>query len=152
MSRNIEVSLLPKKSDNFIQNQECDGRQHFNQKEENYVLCYDGAYSNSKGQYSGSPSSSISGDSVRESISPPPLCPVSSIYPSFKNDALDHTRDTTATTAGDDETLEKDGMEPIQQPWNNHIPKHYSLDYDFSDDWDLVIEGTAAATGTGYSF
>ena len=33
------------------------------------------------------------------------------------------------------------------QPWSHHIPKHYSLDYDFSDDWDLVIAGTTAATG-----
>ena len=98
--------------------------------------------SNSKAQSS---SSSSTTDSLRESISPPPLCPISSSY--FSSDVeKDHDESDTIKSNDAEAAIEDDETAP-QQPWLQHIPKHYSLDYDFSDDWDLVIAGTTAATG-----
>ena len=116
-------------------------KQTFSHKEENDLLSSD---ANSKERSSESSSSTNSG---RESISPPPLCPIYSIYSSNDN-AIDHHTERDRTISSGEVDLTSRFHEPIQhQPWLNHIPKHYSLDYDFSDEWDLVIAGTTAATG-----
>ena len=97
--------------------------------------------SNSK---EGCSDSSLSVNSFTESVSPPPLCPITSLYSSSDNapDRFKHHSPSNQNLST---------PEP-NQPWLNHIPKHYSLDYDFSDDWDLVIAGTTAATGLSYLF
>ena len=113
----------------------------YSKKEVNDTLSSD---ANSKVTSSESSSSNNSG---RESISPPPLCPISSIYSSSGNN-VDHDTECDRTNSSRALDSATQLTEPIQhQPWLNHIPKHYSLDYDFSDEWDLVIAGTTAATG-----
>ena len=100
---------------------------------------------NSKEQYSGGSNSSIS--TFRESVSPPPLCPIPNPYESSTHEH-DHTiRHCNISASESDLTRNKADDDISSRPWLNHIPKHYSLDYDFSDDWDLVIAGTTAATG-----
>ena len=100
---------------------------------------------NSKELYSGGSNSSIS--TFRESVSPPPLCPIPNPYESSTHEH-DHTiRHCNISASESDLTRNRADDDISSRPWLNHIPKHYSLDYDFSDDWDLVIAGTTAATG-----
>ena len=135
----ITYSLTP---DDGILNSESDTERHTPEKDlKNSDTAHPEA-SNLNEKYS---SSSSTTSSLRDSISPPPLCPISSSY--FSSDVeKDHDVSPTMESNGAEASTGNDKVAP-QQPWLQHIPKHYSLDYDFSDDWDLVIAGTTAATG-----
>ena len=140
MLKPITYSLTP---DDDLLNSDSDTERHTPENDvENSDTVYPGA-SNLNEKCS---SSSSTTSSLRDSISPPPLCPISGSY--FSSDvAKDHDESPTTESNGAEASTENDKVVP-QQPWLQHIPKHYSLDYDFSDDWDLVIAGTTAATGT----
>ena len=99
----------------------------------------------SKEQHSGGSSSSIS--TFRESVSPPPLCPIPNPYEQSAQEPDHSIRHCNLSASESDLTRNREEGDASPRPWLNHIPKHYSLDYDFSDDWDLVIAGTTAATG-----
>ena len=135
----ITYSLTP---DDDLLNSESDTERHTPEKDlKNSDTAHPEA-SNLNEKYS---SSSSTTSSLRDSISPPPLCPISSSY--FSSDVEnDHDESPTIESNGAETSTGNDKVVP-QQPWLQHIPKHYSLDYDFSDDWDLVIAGTTAATG-----
>ena len=135
-------TYLENQPENFVKKENASINQILTQNEDNEYISSD---TNSKERYSGGSNSSIS--SFRESISPPPLCPIPNPYDSYAQEQ-DHsiTRLSTSQSESDLTRNRLDG-EISPRPWMNHIPKHYSLDYDFSDDWDLVIAGTTAATG-----
>ena len=113
------------------------------QTEENEYISSD---SNSKERYSGGSDSSIS--TFRESVSPPPLCPIPNPYESYAQEQDHSVRRLSTSQSDSDLTTNRLDETVSPRPWLDQIPKHYSLDYDFSDDWDLVIAGTTAATGT----
>ena len=143
MLKPITYSLTP---DDDRLNSDSDTERHTPENDvENSERVYPGA-SNLNEKCS---SSSSTTSSLRDSISPPPLCPISSSYIS-SNVEKDHDESPTTESNGAEAITENDKVVP-QQPWLQHIPKHYSLDYDFSDDWDLVIAGTTAATGNTFS-
>jgi len=115
--------------------------QMLSQNEDNEYISSD---SNSKHQYSGGSNSSIS--TFTESVSPPPLCPIPNPYELSAKEHDHPVRHCNLSSSESDLTRNKVDGDASPRPWLNHIPKHYSLDYDFSDDWDLVIAGTTAAT------
>ena len=135
------TSIHPNNQERFVKRENTSINEILAQNEENEYISSD---TNSK-ENSGGSNSSIS--TFRESVSPPPLCPIPNPYESTVLENDHSIRHCNISASESDLTRSGVDGDVSPRPWMNHIPKHYSLDYDFSDDWDLVIAGTTAATG-----